>query len=128
MTALGLPRSRAPLGKRAILGSLALVMSLGLLPGAARAFTRQGLPVPQLGARNVETSVYTIYTCDSPGENGRIYYLYMYVNRPPGSPLYRLIIYPNFGQSVGGHDWRDHDLLLDFVARGCHSIVGKPPR
>jgi hypothetical protein len=78
-------------------------MSLGLLPGAARAFTQQGLPVPQVGARNVVTSVYTVYVCNRPGENGRIYFLYMDVNRPPGSPPSRAAVIRSSATSRGSN-------------------------
>jgi hypothetical protein len=114
-------------GTKTFARGMMLALLLCLLADAARAFT-QSQPVTQLAARNREASTFTVFTCNSAGENGRLYYLYQYTNRTPGSPLYRLVIPPSWGQSVGGHDWPDASLLLDFIARGCHSPVAAPPR
>jgi hypothetical protein len=113
--------------QKAALRSVTLALLLCLAADAAEAFT-QSQPITQPAARNREASIYTAFTCSSPGENGRVYYLYQYTNRTPGSPLYRLVIAPSWGQSVGGRDWPDTSLLLDFIARGCHSPVAAPPR
>jgi hypothetical protein len=117
VTAWGLPQHHA---------LVALTLSLCLLPEAAQALT-QDQPVTQLAARNREASIYTFFKCDSRGENQRTYILYQYTNRLPGSPLYRLVIYPSY-YVVGHHDWPDRNILIDFIARGCHSIVGDQPR
>ena len=109
-----------PARRRTINTIRALLAAAVAVPAIAQAFT-ESAPGMQLASRNVEASTLTVFTCSSPGENGGSYFLYQYTKRPPGSPLYRLIVPPDYGRSVGRADWSDRNLLVDFIARGCRA-------
>jgi hypothetical protein len=64
----------------------------------------RGQAVQQPAGPNVEASVITPVLCNGPGENGRQYFIYQYTARPPGSPMFRVILPPNWAQPLGGRD------------------------
>jgi hypothetical protein len=100
---------------------IAVAVALLLIPGAVQAFT-EAAPQMQPAARNREAAILTVLSCNSPGENGRLYYIYQYTNRAPGAPSYRLIIPGDYSRSIGGRDWSDCSLIVELAARGCHSL------
>src|ERR1700754_2572278 len=53
------------------------------------------------GQIQVEASVITVISCNSPGEHGGQYYIYQYLNRAG----FRAIQPPNWGNAIGGGDW-----------------------
>jgi hypothetical protein len=107
------------------LRAITAIWVIAVLVGAAfnsspEAYT-EGQQLRQPAARNREASTFTPVLCNSAGENGRTYYRYHYVNRLEGTPTYRVIIPPDWSYSIGGRDWSDPDLVLEVIARGCHS-------
>jgi hypothetical protein len=83
---------------------IALVMIAGAAaapPGRAYSILQQWA---QPAAPNVEGSYIRIILCDGPGENGKQFYTYEY-DRPAGQPTFRAVAPPNWGQSIGGHDF-----------------------
>jgi len=86
---------------------------------------KQGPLLPVLSltkptSHNVEASIITVFTCL--GERAqRQYWIYQYTTRPPGQPTFRVVLPPNWGQSIGGHDLFRRQDVEEVASDACIS-------
>jgi hypothetical protein len=71
------------------------------------------------GQLAVEAAIITVVACNGQGENGGQRYIYQYTNRAG----FRAINPPNWGQSLGGHDW---GTFQQAISAGCSTQVSMP--
>jgi hypothetical protein len=87
--------------RRYLIACLTVAGMSAVSPGQAYTISSEGM---QPAAPNVEPSYIRVIVCNGPGENGKQFYLYEY-DRPAGQATFRAVLPPNWGQSVGGHDY-----------------------
>jgi len=82
----------------------------------------QAQQVDAYGRLIVEAAYVHAVACNGPGENGRQFYIYQYVNRAG----FRVIAPPDYGHAVGGRDWGTFQEAVSVACAGGR--VGPPGR
>jgi hypothetical protein len=96
-----------------------LMLALSAASGQA---CERGQPQQQFAGPNVEASIIMPVICNGPGENGRQYFIYQYTARQPGSPMFRVILPPNWAQPLGGRDlanWQEAEKVVLQAGYDC---------
>ena len=73
---------------------------------------------PQPAVPGAEPAILSLFSC--PGaDNGRQYWIYHYTERQRGDPTFRVILPPNWGQPIGGHDLTTREEAEKVALQAC---------
>jgi hypothetical protein len=114
--------------------NLRFLLTAGLITGSTAENVRkyldevppgQGPLLPSLtlvqpSGLNLEASVISAFVCPG-GNSEKQYWIYRYTARQPGDPTFRVILPPNWGQAIGGHDLFTRQDAEKVVLDACNS-------